>query len=426
LRVLVLPLLLVALSWASFAAEPAPTEQPEPFLEAYGATYRFRLGRPGGVEVAPGGRAVLFLRSPARDFEQSLYELDLGTGVERALLGSDAPRGSTELSPEQRARLERQRVAARGLTRFELSRDGRRLLVVAGAQINGRGGRYVVESVRATGERAYEVFDVEGATGRRLASRAERPPWYPAAEWTVVGEDPQLHAVVVHPRDFDSSTSYPVLLHVYGGPTSQMVRADPSAYLIDQWFADRGYVVVAIDGRGTPGRGHDWQRAVRGDVITRPLEDQVSGLRALARERAYLDLDRGWSFGGYFSAMAVLLRPDVFRAGIAGAPVVDWMDYDTHYTERYLDLPELDPEGYRTTNSLTHVERLERPLLVIHGTEDDNVYFQHSVKLADALFRAGKSFEFLPLSGFTHMVAEPLVTRRLYERMLDFFDRTVR
>ena len=150
--------------------------------------------------------------------------------------------------------------------------------------------------------------------------------------------------------------------------------------------------------------------------------------RLLADRHPELDLERvgiyGWSFGGYFSAMAVMRRPDVFHAAVAGAPVVDWMDYDLHYTERYMDLPADNPAGYRASNVLTYAADLSRPLLLIHGTSDDNVYFMHSLKLADALFRSGRPFEFLPLSGLTHMVPDPLGSGRLMATT-GAFDQTI-
>jgi len=118
-------------------------------------------------------------------------------------------------------------------------------------------------------------------------------------------------------------------------------------------------------------------------------------------------------------------RPDVFKAAAAGAPVVDWRDYDTFYTERYLGVPDQNPAGYDQSSLLTWAPRLERPLLIIHGTADDNVYFFHSLKLADALFRAGRPYRFLPLSNFTHMVPEPLVTERLHQSIADFFRQTL-
>ena len=116
-------------------------------------------------------------------------------------------------------------------------------------------------------------------------------------------------------------------------------------------------------------------------------------------------------------------HPDVFHVGVAGAPVTDWYDYDTHYTERYLGIPANNLEGYERSSVLTYAKNLSRPLLIIHGTDDDNVYFCHSLKLSNALFRAGKAHDFLPLGGFTHMVTDPLVTTRLYERILSYLSK---
>jgi dipeptidyl-peptidase-4 len=182
--------------------------------------------------------------------------------------------------------------------------------------------------------------------------------------------------------------------------------------------------VVCLDNRGTPRRDRAWERAIKGRFGDVPLEDQVEGLKALGARYPELDLDRvgvfGWSFGGYMAALAVLRRPDVFKVGVAGAPVVDWLDYDTHYTERYLDLPDAAPGAYHDSSLLTHAPNLSRPLLVIHGTADDNVYFFHSLKLADALFRAGRPFELCPLAGVTHQVPDPAVRARLWARIGDF------
>ena len=135
----------------------------------------------------------------------------------------------------------------------------------------------------------------------------------------------------------------PVLLDPYGGPHSQRVLAARGAFLTSQWLAEQGFAVVVADGRGTPGRGPDWDRAVWHDLAGPVLDDQVEALHAAAERHPDLDLARvairGWSFGGYLAALAVLRRPDVFHAAIAGAPVTDWHLYDTHYTERYLGLP---------------------------------------------------------------------------------------
>ncbi len=200
-------------------------------------------------------------------------------------------------------------------------------------------------------------------------------------------------------------------------------------YLLDQWLADQGFIVVAIDGRGTPGRGRDWERAIAGHFGSVPLDDQVEALKLLGAKHPEMDMDRvgitGWSFGGYMAALAVLRRPDIFKAAVAGAPVTDWMDYDTCYTERYLGVPSAGrwPEAYKEGSLLTYADHLTRPLLLIHGTADDNVYFRHSLNLVNALFRAGQPVDFLPLSSFTHMVPDPVVRSRLEERIVQYFQQ---
>lgn len=262
-----------------------------------------------------------------------------------------------------------------------------------------------------------------------LSTLAESPPEWPRTELTRTTGARAFDAAVTRPRQFAPGKTYPVILVVYAGPTSKRVVADARSFLTDQWMADQGYVVVRIDNRGTPGRGREWERVVKGNLIDVALEDQVAGLQSLARQFPEMDLRRvgvtGWSFGGYFAAMAVARRPDVFHAGVAGAPVVTWENYDTHYTERYLGLPQNTPDAYRVSNVTTYAADLQRPLLLIHGLTDDNVYFQHTLQLADALYRAGKTYELLPMLG-THMVNDPLIRLRQQMRIMEFLKRELR
>ena len=257
------------------------------------------------------------------------------------------------------------------------------------------------------------------------------------AAYPEFGWDRKEHAMIIRPTNFDPSKKYPVLNFAYTGPHSNVVNANSRAYLLHQWFADQGFIVVAIDGRGTPRRGRAWERAIKNNLIDVALQDQCDALEALCEKYPEMDRNRigvsGWSFGGYFSAMATMRRPDVFKAGIAGAPVADWRDYDTHYTERYMGLPAPEQEktdgiagnkaGYDASSVLTYCKDLTVPLLIIHGTADDNVYFTHSIKMADALTRAGKKFEFLPLAGQTHMVTQPALVKEINARMVEFFKR---
>jgi dipeptidyl-peptidase-4 len=193
---------------------------------------------------------------------------------------------------------------------------------------------------------------------------------------------------------------------------------------MDQWYADAGFIVVRSDNRGTPNRGRVWERAMLRDLITVALADQVDALKAVAARHHELDIDRvgvtGWSFGGYFSAMAVLLRPDVFKAGVAGAPVTDWALYDTAYTERYMKTPQQNPEGYKSTSAITHASKLSRPLLIIHGITDDNVHFAHTLAFIEALYVAGKRAEVITLSA-THMVPDPKLNLAREQVQVDFF-----
>jgi dipeptidyl-peptidase 4 len=287
------------------------------------------------------------------------------------------------------------------------------------------GKTYVVSTDPLDGETRYGVARTTGTIAYDLKSMAEKPSLTVNFELTKVGSDSPLNAAIIRPHDFNAKKRYPVVVHVYGGPHSLMVLANSRRYLLDQWLADEGFIIVAIDGRGTPWRGRVFERAIKGNLVDVSLADQVRGLKELGKKYPELDLDRvgifGWSFGGYMSAMAVMKRPDVFHAGVAGAPVVDWLDYDTHYTERYMGLPEKNKSGYDASSVLTYADKLSRPLLIIHGTADDNVYFLHSMKLCDALFRAGKPYDFLPLAGYTHMVPDPVITERLNGRIAEFF-----
>lgn len=249
---------------------------------------------------------------------------------------------------------------------------------------------------------------------REVPSVADRPP-LPGVDLTTVGPD-GMHAGIVRPHAFVPGARYPLIDSAYGGPHAQVVAADAMAWLFEQWMADAaGAIVVSIDAKGTPGRGRAWERAILGKLGDVPLDGHVAALQALAEAHPEIDPSRvgvyGWSFGGYFSALAALRRPDVFSAAVAIAPVVDWRDYDTAYTERYLGLPDANAAAYDAASVLTYAAQpppaREPALLVAHGTADDNVYFLHSLKLADALAKAGRRFRFAPFLGQTHQFASP-------------------
>lgn len=239
-----------------------------------------------------------------------------------------------------------------------------------------------------------------------LESSALRPPLEPRPRLLELGER-GLRAALLLPNGHVEGTKLPVLLDPYGGPHAQRVLAAANAFTTPQWIADQGFAVLITDGRGTPGRGPEWERAIHHELAEVTLTDQVDALHAAAERFPDLDLDRvairGWSYGGYLAALAVLRRPDVFHAAVAGAPVTEWALYDTHYSERYLGDPKENPEVY-ARNSITGDAAGSRgELLIIHGLADDNVFAAHGLRLSAALLKAGKQHSMIPMPGVTHM-----------------------
>jgi len=280
------------------------------------------------------------------------------------------------------------------------------------------GGTVVVAERRLDRAGLAVTVQREGRRVADIASVAETPIITPRPRLRSCGAR-QIRTAVLFPGGHEpGSGRLPVLLDPYGGPHAQMVLASSSMFLQAQWFADQGYCVIVADGRGTPGRGPGWDRSVRGDLATAALEDQVTALHAVAEEFGDdLDLSRvairGWSFGGYLAALAVLRRPEVFHAAVAGAPVTEWRLYDTHYTERYLGHPAVSPENYDRSSLLGDAAGLQRPLLLIHGLADDNVAAANTLQLSSALLAAGRPHCVLPLSGVTHMTPQEVVAENL-------------
>ncbi|MEU4580945.1 prolyl oligopeptidase family serine peptidase [Kitasatospora aureofaciens] len=262
-----------------------------------------------------------------------------------------------------------------------------------------------------------------------VASYAETPVITARPVFRFAGER-RIPSAVFLPTGYDRERDglLPVLMDPYGGPHGQRVVQAHNPHLNSQWFADQGFAVVVADGRGTPGRGPAWEKSIAFDFAGATLDDQVEALRALAEEFP-LDLGRvairGWSYGGYLSALAVLRRPDVFHAAVAGAPVAEWALYDTHYTERYLGHPAERPEVYEANSLTGYAAGLERPLMIIHGLADDNVVAAHTLRLSSALLAAGRPHTVLPLSGVTHMTPQEEVAENLLLLQVDFVKRSL-
>ncbi|MEZ0113682.1 dipeptidyl-peptidase-4 [Catenulispora sp. EB89] len=262
---------------------------------------------------------------------------------------------------------------------------------------------------------------------------AETPALKLNATMVRLGER-SLRGVLVLPTGHVPGTKLPILLDPYGGPHAQRALASHNMHLASQWLADQGFAVLVVDGRGTPGRGPEWDRAVYRDFAGPVVQDQVDAVQAAAAQNPDLDLTRvairGWSFGGYLSALAALRRPDVFHAAVVGAPVTDQHLYDTCYTERYLGHPDAEPEVYRRNSVVVGTEpsgwaEQHRPLMLIHGLADDNVVVAHTLRLSSALLAAGRPHETLLLSGVTHMTPQEVVAENLMLLQVDFLKRAL-
>ena len=260
-----------------------------------------------------------------------------------------------------------------------------------------------------------------------IANNAETCLLTPSVTMHRVGAN-KIATAIVLPNNHDGSP-LPVLFDPYGGPHAQRVVSASSAYFASQWFANQGFCVVIADGRGTPGRGTQWERDVHHDLATKILDDQIEVLRELPTLVPCADTTRvgirGWSFGGYLAALAVLRAPDMFHCAVAGAPVTKWDLYDTHYTERYMGNPHTHAADYEATSLVAHAHLLERPLLLIHGLADDNVLAAHTLQFSTALLHHGKVHELLALSGVTHMTPQEVVAENLLLHQLEFLQRAL-
>ncbi len=237
-----------------------------------------------------------------------------------------------------------------------------------------------------------------------------------------------LYARLIRPSGFDPKKKYPAVVMVYGGPHAQTVRDAWAGANWEQALAQRGFVIWGLDNRGSSARGHAWEAKLYRRFGKQELEDQKKGVDHLTG-MGFVDPARigmyGWSYGGYMTLYSLLNEPDLFAAGIAGAPVTNWHFYDTIYTERYLGLPEENEKGYKESSAITYAENLKAKLLLIHAFGDDNVLFQNSFQMATALQKAGKPFEMMIYPDKSHGVTGPQRTH-LNALMTDFFERTLK
>lgn len=239
-----------------------------------------------------------------------------------------------------------------------------------------------------------------------------------------------LNGYMIKPSTFDQQKKYPVLMFVYGGPGSQQVKDAWTGgnYLWFQMLAQKGYIVVCVDNRGTGGRGADFKKVTYANLGKYEIEDQIETAKYLGN-LPYVDKSRigiwGWSFGGYMTSLAMTLGADYFSTGIAVAPVTNWRFYDTIYTERYLKTPQENAAGYDGNSPVSYANRLKGKYLLVHGTGDDNVHFQNAVAMQEALIRANKQFDSFYYPNRNHGIYGGNTRLHLYKMMTNFLDKNL-
>ncbi len=348
-----------------------------------------------GVDEAAG--QVYFTATRESPAERQLYRVRLdGSGLER--ISQSGGTHAVEFAPGAKLYLDTWSAALVPPHQQVCAADGRVLVELADGHIAALEGRRLAP---------VEFLSVPGADGTPRAAALIRPP------------------------EMVPGRKYPAIVFVYGGPTAQNVLDawGGNRLLWHELLAEHGFVVFWLDNRGAAGYGHRFEAALYHHFGSVEVDDQVAGARYLA-SLPYVDASRigvwGWSYGGHMTLHLLLRAPEVFRAGVAVAPVTDWQQYDTAYTERYMGTPAENPDGYRAGSPVEYAARLERPLLLVHGTGDDNVHFGNTTEFVDRLIQAGRYARWvrlLALPGRGHPISDRAAQLELYRAMLAFFER---
>lgn len=245
-----------------------------------------------------------------------------------------------------------------------------------------------------------------------------------------IGEKKQLNAWMIKPIDFDKKKKYPVFMYVYGGPGSQTVKNEwqGSNYMWFEMLAQKGYIVVSVDNRGTGGKGAEFKKVTYKKLGDLEIEDQIYAAKYLSSLK-YVDKERigmfGWSYGGFMTSLAMTKGAEIFKMGIAVAPVINWKYYDSVYTERYMQTPSENKEGYDDNSPLKYVSQLKGAFLLIHGTADDNVHYQNTMKMVEALVQANKQFDLFIYPDKNHSIYGGNTRLHLYKKMTDFIEQNL-
>ncbi len=383
--------------------------------------------------------AKRFLWSSERDGFRRLYLYDLsgkllkqltsGEWEVTSLVRVDEKKGVVYFNGAEKTLLENHlyRVALEGGAPIRLTKeDGSH-----GINMSPDAAYYVDTWSTAMAPPRQDLFRADGTRAQvinenKVAELAEYT-LSPMAFLKVRGADgTELNASMIKPPDFDASKKYPVLVYLYAGPHAQSVRNawSGSNFLWHQMMAQKGYIIFTVDNKSASGRGHVSEVIIHRKFGETELADQLAGV-AYLKSLPYVDGARigiwGWSYGGYMTCYAMLNGGEAYKVGFAGAPVTDWRQYDTIYTERYMGLPKDNPQGYKQSSPVTHAAKLKGKLLIAHGTGDDNVHYANTVQLMEEFIKAGKYPEVFFYPGRGHGISDPTARLHLFRKVTQFF-----
>ena len=290
---------------------------------------------------------------------------------------------------------------------------------------------YIINYSNTNTPPTYELYNIQNKRVRTIEDNSGLKAKYqnlPKREFiTITNDGIELNGYIIKPQGFSSSVKYPVIMTLYNGPSSQSVL-DKWSIDWENYFATQGYIIVCVDGRGTGGRGDNFKGVVYKKLGYYETNDQIAAANYIA-SLPYVDENKigiyGWSYGGYETLMAISHEKSPYKAAVAIAPVSDWRFYDTAYTERFMQTPQENEDGYKESSALNKINNVNCPLLIMSGTSDDNVHLSNTMEYVSQLIKEGKYCDLFLFPNMNHSINERDARAVVYAKMLDFFNKNL-